>query len=92
MYRYKQKKGKKKERSVKTSLYSPALHNARTFKLLSLRVRCIRRFFFAYFIVLLLCSTMVLYKNSTSSLPLKVANRPSRSLARYRISTTVTVR
>ena len=41
MYRYKQKKGKKKERSVKTSLNSLALHNARTFKSLSLRVRCI---------------------------------------------------
>ena len=35
------KKGKKKERSVKTSLNSLALHNARTFKSLSLRVRCI---------------------------------------------------
>ena len=41
MYRYKQKKGKKKERSIKTSLNSLALHNARTFKSLSLRVRCI---------------------------------------------------
>ena len=49
MYRYKQKKGKKKERSVKTSLNSLALHNARTFKSLSLRVRCIFSAFFVLF-------------------------------------------
>ena len=41
MYRNQKKKGKKKERS-KTSLNSLALRNARTFRLLSLRVRCIR--------------------------------------------------
>lgn len=41
MYRYKQKKCKRIERSVKTSLNSLALHNARTFKSLSLRARCI---------------------------------------------------
>jgi hypothetical protein len=40
MYRIKQKKGKRKERA-ETSLNSLALRNARTFKLLSLRVRCI---------------------------------------------------
>ena len=44
MYRNQKKKGKKKERS-KTSLNSLALRNARTFRLLSLRVRCIRDFF-----------------------------------------------
>ena len=41
MYRYKEKKGKKKERSRNFSQFS-CLRNARTFKLLSLRVRCIR--------------------------------------------------
>ena len=48
MYRYKQKKGKKKERSVKTSLNSLALHNARTFKSLSLRVQCLIGYFFVW--------------------------------------------
>ena len=38
MYRYKKKKGKKKERSTKTSLNSLA-RNARTFRKLSLSVR-----------------------------------------------------
>ena len=41
----------------------------------------------AYFIVLLFCSTMVLYRNSTSSLPSGVRNRPSSWLDRYRMST-----
>ena len=45
MYRNQKKKGKKKERS-KTSLNSLALRNARTFRLLSLRVRCISDRFF----------------------------------------------
>ena len=44
MYRYKQKKGKKKERS-ETSLNSLA-RNARTFRKLSLSVRRIFRAFF----------------------------------------------
>ena len=45
MYRYKKKKGKKKERSTKTSLNSLA-RNARTFRKLSLSVRRICRSFF----------------------------------------------
>ncbi|MBO5097859.1 MAG: hypothetical protein J6B96_06065, partial [Agathobacter sp.] len=40
MYSYKQKRARKK-REAETSLNSLALRNARTFKLLSLRVRCI---------------------------------------------------
>lgn len=44
MYRYKQKKGKKKERS-ETSLNYLA-RNARTFRKLSLSVRRIARFFY----------------------------------------------
>ena len=44
MYRYKKKKGKKKERSTKTSLNSLA-RNARTFRKLSLSVRRICRAF-----------------------------------------------
>ena len=45
MYRYKEKKGKKKEGSRNFSQFS-CLRNARTFKLLSLRVRCIDLGFF----------------------------------------------
>ncbi len=45
MFRYKQKKGKENERSVKlVSIYLPC--KARTFKLLSLRIRCIRTIFY----------------------------------------------
>ncbi len=52
MYRNQKKKGKKKERS-KTSLNSLALRNARTFRLLSLRVRCICMASFCIFYITL---------------------------------------
>ena len=47
MYRYKEKKGKKKEGSRNFSQFS-CLRNARTFKLLSLRVRCITALLFLF--------------------------------------------
>lgn len=55
MYRYKQKKGKKKERS-ETSLNSLA-RNARTFRKLSLSVRRITFAFFLHQHRTLLCKT-----------------------------------
>ena len=45
------------------------------------------RLLLRYFMVRLFCSTMVLYRNSTSSLPSKLRNRPTIWLERYRIST-----
>lgn len=58
MYRYKQKKGEKKERSRNFSQFS-CLRNARTFKLLSLRVRCIYDCFFV-------CKIFLCFKNCFS--------------------------
>ena len=58
MYRYKKKKGKKKERSTKTSLNSLA-RNARTFRKLSLSVRRILR---ASFLIELILSPKSLNK------------------------------
>ena len=59
MYRYKEKKGKKKERSRNFSQFS-CLRNARTFKLLSLRVRCIAVAFFVCKNVEICCNGQLL--------------------------------
>lgn len=74
MYRYKQKKGKKKERSQNFSLFS-CPRNARTFKLLSLRVRCIRSSPFyqlAFFICSLNLSEIIAINSLLVGLPLSL--------------------